>query len=399
MEGLIERFLGSAVPFEIIYRGRWYWNYFVARFFSAGNVYFAGDAVHRYVVRMNESSSSNIDDSRHPPTVSLFMCSHTPFGGLGGNTGTADVNNLAWKMAATLKGWGGELMLKSYEEERRIAALRTSMFVMNLSPRPDHILMATRMIFNPFLRWLLTCRWSHGNQGFHNDNHFSSSGIQLGIRYDFSSIIYREASEKLPGEDPPCIVHPTVVAGARLPIFPLGDGDHLIKHLDNQVYTLLYVTREHTSKGERRRSSFGNPRATATDKATASIRESFQEYGAPLKLVEMSELFSTIPGHLPRVYAALLMEFAYILVRPDGYVGWCTRDTEPLEKEHAHFVVSACLGWSAMSRKMTFNAECATNFLTDKFLKVLVIQTVSLFRLSTMLFHCILTLYFVPYRV
>ena len=263
-------------------------------------------------------------------------------------------------------------MMKSYEEERRIAALRTSMYVMHLSPRPDHILLATRLIFNPFLQPLLTRRWAHTNTGFHNDNHFSSSGIQLGIRYDFSSIIYRELSEKLPGEDPPCIAHPRVIAGARLPIFPLGIGDHLLKHLDNQVYTLLYVSRaEGHVGGDRRRSSFGGvPKPSATDKATESIRECFAEYGAPLKLLEMSGMFSMIPGRLPRYYAGKLMEFAYILVRPDGFVGWCTKDPIPLEKEHAHFVVSACLGWSAMSRKMAFAAECANNYLTDKFIKV-----------------------------
>lgn len=47
-----------------------------------------------------------------------------PTGGFGGNTGVADVHNLAWKLAMVLDGRAGPTLLDSYEEERRpIAAL------------------------------------------------------------------------------------------------------------------------------------------------------------------------------------------------------------------------------------------------------------------------------------
>ena len=42
-----------------------------------------------------------------------------PYGGFGLNNGLEDVANLGWKLAARLHGWGGEALLRSYDEERR----------------------------------------------------------------------------------------------------------------------------------------------------------------------------------------------------------------------------------------------------------------------------------------
>jgi hypothetical protein len=47
-----------------------------------------------------------------------------PFGGFNMNTGIDDAANLGWKLAAVLAGWGGELLLDSYGEERRPIALQ-----------------------------------------------------------------------------------------------------------------------------------------------------------------------------------------------------------------------------------------------------------------------------------
>jgi 2-polyprenyl-6-methoxyphenol hydroxylase-like FAD-dependent oxidoreductase len=47
------------------------------------------------------------------------------YGGHNGNTGIGDGFNLGWKLAAILRGWGGDGLLESYEVERRPVALRT----------------------------------------------------------------------------------------------------------------------------------------------------------------------------------------------------------------------------------------------------------------------------------
>ena len=46
----------------------------------------------------------------------------SPFGARGGNTGVSDADNLAWKLAAVLKGWAPASLLDSYDEERHEAA-------------------------------------------------------------------------------------------------------------------------------------------------------------------------------------------------------------------------------------------------------------------------------------
>jgi 3-(3-hydroxy-phenyl)propionate hydroxylase len=46
----------------------------------------------------------------------------SPFGARGGNTGVGDADNLAWKLAAVLKGWAPPGLLQSYDEERHEAA-------------------------------------------------------------------------------------------------------------------------------------------------------------------------------------------------------------------------------------------------------------------------------------
>ncbi len=46
----------------------------------------------------------------------------SPFGARGGNTGVADADNLAWKLAAVLRGRAGARLLDSYHDERHEAA-------------------------------------------------------------------------------------------------------------------------------------------------------------------------------------------------------------------------------------------------------------------------------------
>jgi 3-(3-hydroxy-phenyl)propionate hydroxylase len=46
----------------------------------------------------------------------------SPFGARGGNTGIADADNLAWKLAAVMEGRAAPALLESYHEERHEAA-------------------------------------------------------------------------------------------------------------------------------------------------------------------------------------------------------------------------------------------------------------------------------------
>ncbi|HEY0825209.1 MAG TPA: FAD-dependent oxidoreductase [Ramlibacter sp.] len=58
----------------------------------------------------------------------------SPFGARGGNTGIADADNLAWKLAAVLKGRAAPALLESYHDERHEAA-RQNVQVTNRTAR------------------------------------------------------------------------------------------------------------------------------------------------------------------------------------------------------------------------------------------------------------------------
>jgi 3-(3-hydroxy-phenyl)propionate hydroxylase len=58
----------------------------------------------------------------------------SPFGARGGNTGIADADNLAWKLAAVIKGRASPALLNSYHDERHEAA-RQNVLVTNRTAR------------------------------------------------------------------------------------------------------------------------------------------------------------------------------------------------------------------------------------------------------------------------
>lgn len=80
-------------PFDIAFEhiGFWDLRFMLADQYRKGRVFIAGDAAH----------------------------SHPPYGGYGVNSGLEDARNLGWKLAAKLQGWGGEVLLDSYDAERR----------------------------------------------------------------------------------------------------------------------------------------------------------------------------------------------------------------------------------------------------------------------------------------
>ena len=79
------------IPVKVLGVSPWEASAIVADRYRVGNVFLAGDAAHEM-----------------PPT-----------GGFGLNTGVQDVHNLAWKIAAVLRGNADESLLDSYHDERQ----------------------------------------------------------------------------------------------------------------------------------------------------------------------------------------------------------------------------------------------------------------------------------------
>ncbi len=185
--------IGAAVSDLVIMGARpWAMSAQVARRYRSGNAFVVGDAAHRF-----------------PPT-----------GGLGLNTGIADVDNLAWKIAAVEASWAAPEVLDSYERERRIVAqtntgqslanaLRMAAVVEALGPVDglDDATFAARLA-DPETRARLDAAVE-----FQRD-HFDSLRLQLGYAYGDAL----NADSVLPVSR----FVPKAVVGARLPHVACG---------------------------------------------------------------------------------------------------------------------------------------------------------------------------------
>ena len=98
-----------------------------------------------------------------------------PYGGWGLNTGIHSAHNLAWKLGAVMRGEAPELLLDTYDGERREAALVNCAFGKVNAGHVAKLMMALRQSATPAeRRALLAASRQYGNW----------TGLDLGIHYD-----------------------------------------------------------------------------------------------------------------------------------------------------------------------------------------------------------------------
>jgi 2-polyprenyl-6-methoxyphenol hydroxylase-like FAD-dependent oxidoreductase len=260
MRRMFERIIGVALPYEMLYCAEWRQNLLLAERYREGRVYLAGDAVHLVI----------------------------PTGGLGMNTGVGDATDLAWKLAATLQGWGGPALLPSYEAERRQVG--------------ERVVGASRYASLGYRTWLTEVRPEIGDDtpaGSTARAHLAEVanveqrksnemiGAELGYRYVDSPII-----DNVPGGPQHDLraYLPTTWPGARLPHMWLADGSAIQDRLRSERYTLIDIAGGHDAR---------------------PLLAAFEALGAPLDVLVVAD-----PG-LRAVY-----ERDLVLVRPDMHVVW-----------------------------------------------------------------------------
>jgi 2-polyprenyl-6-methoxyphenol hydroxylase-like FAD-dependent oxidoreductase len=267
MARMFEQVVAMPVKYEMLYVGQWKMNLLLADRYREGRVFLAGDAVHLVI----------------------------PTGGLGMNTGVGDAIDLAWKLAATLDGWGGPGLLASYEIERRQVGAR-NVAASGFAAQGRRV---WRKLYRPEVR-------EPGPEGAalraelarvaDVEQHKASEmiGAELGYRYVDSPLIVAE-----PGEAPEhefMRYVPTTWPGARLPHVWLRDGSAMQDRIGyGYGYTLL--------------------RLGGTQSDAAPLQRAFAALAAPLQVLDIAD------ERARDVYG-----YDLLLLRPDMHVVWRGND-------------------------------------------------------------------------
>jgi 2-polyprenyl-6-methoxyphenol hydroxylase-like FAD-dependent oxidoreductase len=208
----------------------------------------------------------------------------SPTGGFGMNTGVADAVDLGWKLAAVLKGWGGNNLLDSYETERRPIAARNvgeateNYKILRKPPSGEAIAddgpkgVAQRAETREFIL------------GNNSNREWESTGLQLGYRYEDSPIIVPDGTAAEPIEI--STYAPSGRPGGRAPHAWLSDGRSTLD-LFGTGFTLLQFTKE------------------AAGQDVLGVKD-----------VPIAVTFIDDPA-IHALYGANL-----VLVRPDGHIAW-----------------------------------------------------------------------------
>jgi 2-polyprenyl-6-methoxyphenol hydroxylase-like FAD-dependent oxidoreductase len=255
---------GAQFEFDLIAVAPWHAGFtLVADQFSQGRLFIAGDAAH------------------------LF----TPTGGMGYNTSVDDAVNLGWKLAAVIQGWAPEKLLDSYEAERKPIAHRNTTFARTMADSIGSIKLPVNLGAEGAEAELARQQLGQAlSQHVHNE--FNIPGLQLGLRYEGSSIVAAEAT--VPAPDLPNLYFPEARPGARAPHVWLGDKS--IFDLFGRDFTLLSFHQ-------------GGVPDTSTDLAV--WQEAASEMGVPLEILQCES---------PQARA--LYGADWVLIRPDHHVAW-----------------------------------------------------------------------------
>jgi 2,4-dichlorophenol 6-monooxygenase len=206
------------VDFDILGISTWHMSAQIAERYRRGRTFLVGDAAHRF-----------------PPT-----------GGLGLNSGVADVHNLVWKLAAVEAGWLAPEMLDTYESERRpVAQFNCDQSMENafklieipmalgfsgdMAPSPEEV---DAILADPQRRAGVEA--AIANQAIH----FDLLGLQLGHAYE-GPLVVPDGSEPAVLDEPARDYEPSTRPGGRLRHAWIADGVSTLDLIDPKIPTVL----------------------------------------------------------------------------------------------------------------------------------------------------------------
>lgn len=256
---LIERAMGKTFDYELTSIMPWTRRQLVADQFCFERVFLVGDAAHEL----------------------------SPTGAFGMNTGMQEAVDIAWKLDAILKGWGGDDLLRSYDVERRpIAEKNVNEAAGNLTRMVDAVTEPKILEDTPEGD---AVRERVGSKMLNTMvREWHADGIHMGYFYNNSNIIVRDGTPA--PKDDPVVVTQSARPGCRAPHVWISDN-HSTLDLFGRGFVLL-ILGDNKAKAD--------VISTALEKARVPF--DIEYIGAPA----ICDLY----------------EMKFVLVRPDGHVAW-----------------------------------------------------------------------------
>jgi 2,4-dichlorophenol 6-monooxygenase len=277
---------------EITGTSLWGNNEMYATYLQNGRVFCVCDAVHR-----------------HPPS-----------NGLGSNTSVQDSYNLAWKLAAVLRGQADPSLLETYSHERAPVAKQIVQRA-NKSSREFgqffEVLGLAEAESEAEMREQIEERKAATPRGAAKraalvaamelkNYEFNAHGVEMGQHYASTAVVSDGSVRPAPSRDPELYYEPSTVPGSRLPHAWVGDAARKLSTLDLAPYTQFTLFT-----------------GIAGEAAwTAAATQVAAELGVPLETVVIGPGRAVTDLYYDWARLREVEEDGALLVRPDKHIGW-----------------------------------------------------------------------------
>ncbi|MBV9547829.1 MAG: FAD-dependent monooxygenase [Chloroflexi bacterium] len=251
------------LPVEIVSTASFVSSARVAQSYSSGRVFLVGDAAHEM----------------------------TPAGGHGMNTGIEDAHNLAWKLAAVVRGYAGPSLLDSYQAERQPVARWVTAWSLDSFRSVMRGLHATRPGATP----------AAPPAGTHAEN-----GIVFGASYE-SAAVMPDGTEPPRVANPVTDYIPNARPGSRAPHVWLEAGRKGISTLDLFGDEFILLASEHGGEW----CHAGKRVADGLHVPLRAFTVGGADHASDLR--DSSDAWAKLYG---------VRQNGAVLVRPDGHVAW-----------------------------------------------------------------------------
>ncbi len=280
------------IDIEITGTSLWGNNEMYATHLQSGRVFCAGDAVHR-----------------HPPS-----------NGLGSNTSVQDSYNLAWKLAAVLRGQAAPTLLDSYSIERAPVAKQIVLRANQSSREFIQFFEALGVLEaknEDEMRAQIDERRDNTPRGVAKraalvsamelkNYEFNAHGVELGQFYQSSAVVPDGSPPPAPTRDPELYYQPSTTPGSHLPHAWVADAEHhKVSTLDLAPYTRFTL--------------FTGIAGEAWADAAATVS---RELGVPVEAVVIGPGRDFIDVYYDWARLREVDEDGAVLVRPDKHIAY-----------------------------------------------------------------------------